>query len=50
MAITRSDLLKELQPGLEALFGIEYDKYKDDPRMPIFAEKPSYEIEVNFDE
>jgi hypothetical protein len=27
----------------------EYDKYKDDPRMPVFAEKPSYEIEVDFD-
>lgn len=50
MAISRSDLLKELMPGLKALFDIEYDKYKDGPRMPVFAEKPSYEIEVDFDE
>ena len=29
MAISRSQLLKELLPGLNALFGLEYDKYED---------------------
>ena len=27
MAISRSELLKELLPGLNKLFGIEYEKY-----------------------
>jgi hypothetical protein len=30
MAISRSQLLKELLPGLNALFGLEYDKYEDE--------------------
>jgi len=30
MAITRAQLLKELLPGLNALFGLEYDKYEDE--------------------
>ena len=29
MPISRSELLKELLPGLNALFGIEYRKYGD---------------------
>lgn len=37
MAISRADLLKELLPGLEALFGVEYDKY----------ESEKHEIEVD---
>jgi len=28
MAISRSQLAKELEPGLNALFGLEYDKYE----------------------
>ena len=28
MPISRSELLKELLPGLNELFGIEYDKYE----------------------
>ena len=28
MPISRADLLKELLPGLNALFGMEYGKYK----------------------
>ena len=28
MAISRADLLKELLPGLEKLFGVEYAKHK----------------------
>lgn len=30
MAISRSQLLKELLPGLNALFGLEYDKYENE--------------------
>jgi hypothetical protein len=30
MAITRAQLLKELLPGLNALFGLEYKRYEDD--------------------
>jgi len=30
MAISRAQLLKELLPGLNALFGLEYGKYKDE--------------------
>ena len=30
MAITRAQLLKELLPGLNALFGLEYDKYENE--------------------
>ena len=45
MAITRSDLLKELLPGLNALFDLEYSKYSDE----VFTEK-TYEVEVKFDE
>mgnify|MGYP001403502482 FL=1 len=29
MAISRAQLLKELLPGLNALFGLEYEKYED---------------------
>jgi hypothetical protein len=32
MAISRSELLKELLPGLNELFGIEYRKYGDERR------------------
>ena len=28
MAISRSQLVKELEPGLNALFGMEYDRYE----------------------
>ena len=27
MAISRAQLVKELEPGLNALFGMEYDRY-----------------------
>ena len=30
MAISRAQLLKELLPGLNALFGLEYEKYEDE--------------------
>ena len=35
MAISRSQLTKELEPGLNALFGLEYDKY-DKEHLQIF--------------
>ena len=28
MAISRSQLVKELEPGLNALFGLEYNRYE----------------------
>jgi len=28
MAISRSQLVKELEPGLNALFGLEYKRYR----------------------
>jgi len=43
MAITRADLLKELLPGLNALFDLEYSKYSDE----IFSDK-DYIVEVDF--
>ena len=30
MAISRSQLVKELEPGLNALFGLEYKNYTDE--------------------
>ena len=30
MAISRAQLLKELLPGLNALFGLEYDNYENE--------------------
>ena len=30
MAISRAQLVKELEPGLNALFGLEYDKYENE--------------------
>lgn len=43
MAITRADLLKELMPGLNALFDLEYSKYSGE----INGNK--HEIRVDFD-
>jgi hypothetical protein len=42
MAITRADLLKELLPGLNALFGIEYDIDK------IRLDAEQHTVEVDF--
>jgi hypothetical protein len=33
MAISRAQMLKELLPGLNALFGLEYKKYEDEHKM-----------------
>ena len=43
--ISRKDLLKELLPGLNALFDLEYSKFGDE----IFN-KEDYIVEVDFDE
>ena len=36
MAISRAQLAKELEPGLNALFGLEYDRYENE-HAEIFA-------------
>ena len=40
MAISRSQLVKELEPGLNALFGLEYNRY-DNEHAEIFASESS---------
>ena len=40
MAITRSQLVKELEPGLNALFGLEYNRY-DNEHAEIYATESS---------
>jgi len=40
MAISRSQLVKELEPGLNALFGMEYDRY-DSEHAEIFETETS---------
>ena len=36
MAISRAQLVKELEPGLNALFGLEYNRYDNEAAL-IFA-------------
>ena len=40
MAITRNQLVKELEPGLNALFGLEYNRY-DNEHAEIFMTETS---------
>ena len=40
MAISRAQLLKELLPGLNALFGLEYEKYGEEHK-DIFEQESS---------
>ena len=40
MAISRAQLAKELEPGLNALFGLEYDRYEKE-HAEIFTEESS---------
>ena len=40
MAISRSQLVKELEPGLNALFGMEYNRY-DNEHAEIFDTESS---------
>lgn len=48
MAISRAQMLKELLPGLNALFGLEYKKYEDEHKAIYDAESSerSFEEEV----
>jgi hypothetical protein len=36
MAISRSQLVKELEPGLNALFGMEYKRYENEHDCNLF--------------
>ena len=50
MAITRAQILKELEPGLNAIFGTEYDRYENEHTV-LFDEETSnraFEEEVLF--
>ena len=40
MAISRAQLAKELEPGLNALFGLEYDRYENE-QAEVFEEESS---------
>ena len=40
MAISRQQLVKELEPGLNALFGLEYKQYADETKN-IFTTESS---------
>ena len=40
MAISRAQLLKELLPGLNALFGLEYNRYGEEHKE-IFEQETS---------
>jgi len=48
MAINRAQLVKELEPGLNALFGLEYDQYEDEHTMIFDTESSdrAFEEEV----
>ena len=48
MAISRAQMLKELLPGLNALFGLEYGKYEDEHELIYETESSerSFEEEV----
>ena len=48
MAISRAQMLKELLPGLNALFGLEYSKYEDEHKSIYDTESSdrSFEEEV----
>lgn len=43
MTISRAQLAKELEPGLNALFGLEYDRYEDEA-AEIFLLKALIEL------
>ena len=40
MAISRAQLAKELEPGLNALFGLEYSRYENE-HAEVFEEESS---------
>ena len=39
MVISRMQLVKELEPGLNALFGLEYDRYENQKRQKSLIQK-----------
>ena len=45
MAINRAQLVKELEPGLNALFGLEYDQYEDEHTMIFDTESSARAFE-----
>jgi hypothetical protein len=40
MAISRQQLVKELEPGLNALFGLEYNRYQNE-HAEVFTSESS---------
>jgi len=48
MAISRSQLLKELLPGLNALYGLEYKRYGEEHKELYTTEKSERSFEVSF--
>ncbi len=48
MTISRAQLAKELEPGLNALFGLEYDRYEDEGAEIVESESSdrAFEEEV----
>ena len=38
-SISRAQLLKELLPGLNALFGLEYEKYENEHAESVHSKK-----------
>ena len=50
MAISRSQLVKELEPGLNALFGLEYNRYENQHTEIFDTETSDYSIPLSFDD
>lgn len=48
MAISRAQMLKELLPGLNALFGMEYEKYEDEHTMIYETENSDRSLKKKF--
>ena len=48
MAISRQQLVKELEPGLNSLFGLEYKQYADETKQIFVTESSdrAFEEEV----
>ena len=48
MAITRGQLLKELVPGLHAIFGTEYKRYEDEAAVLFENENQTEPLKKKF--
>ena len=44
MAISRAQLVKELEPGLNALFGLEYKQYANEHGQKFLIQKLQTEL------